>query len=86
MQVEGLRLWRVTAMYSLRIASLDALWPLLAVHFAGAPAAPHAEAADSPAAAAASAGDDASHVHAAQLNLAREALLTAATLISHAAR
>jgi hypothetical protein len=81
-QVEGLRLWRVTAAYDLRIASLDALWPLLAAHFAGPPAAPHAGAADSAAAAAASGSDR----HAAQLVLAREALLTAAALVSHAAR
>ena len=30
MQAEGLRLWRVAAAYDLPIASLDALWPLLA--------------------------------------------------------
>ncbi len=78
-QVEGLRLWHVTAAYDLRIASLDALWPLLAAHFTGPPAASNA-------ASAASAGGDASHEHAAQLVLAREALLTAAALISHAAR
>ena len=82
LQVEGLRLWRVTAAYDLRIASLDALWPLLAVHFAGPPAAPHAEAADPAAATTASGGIQ----HAAQLVLAREALLTAAALVSHAAR
>lgn len=83
-QVEGLRLWRVTAMYDMRIASLDALWPLLAAQFAGPPAAPHTEGDDSAATATASGGIGSQH--AAQLVLAREALLTAAALVSHAAR
>lgn len=106
-QVEGLRLWRVCALHDIPIASLDALWPLLAAHFAGPPVAAAGDA--SPAADAATAaadertqsassaatagdgngdgnGDGVLQGGATQCALAREALLTAAELVCHAAR
>lgn len=101
MQIEGLRLWRVCALYDLPIASLDALWPLLAAHFAGPPAAAAMQAADAaamaaepasqPANAAAAAGGGGNEGGAlqggtARFAMAREALLTAAELVCHAAR
>lgn len=72
--MEGLRLWRVCAMYDVCVASLDAMWPLLAARFAGP--------------AAGSGGGAASGAHRTVLAdaLAREALLTAAELVCHAAR
>lgn len=98
LQIEGLRLWRVCALYDVPTASLDALWTMLAAHFA-APSQPETPAVkaemSSPAAAYggsrtsgnAGRGDGlAEEATAAQAALAREALLTAAELVCHAAR
>jgi hypothetical protein len=94
--VEGLRLWRVTAMYDLPIASLGGLWPLLAVHFAGPSPCEfrsprwmremEEDRREAEPAAAAASDADVLQGGVVQHALAREALLMAAELVRHATR
>ena len=88
-QVEGLRLWRVCALYDVHLASLDALWPLLAGAFAAPSAASAGAAAKASCGLTPSGASEYSSSTSSGVEddaLAREALLTAAELVCHAAR